>query len=280
MTTTSAAEAVIVRFEQISENSPNRLAILCLNRPETANAFDAAMIEAITSGLERIGTEKDIRALILCGQGKHFSSGADLAWMKASARLGMTENFRDAEKLTAMFEALENLPIPTIAVIQGAAFGGAVGLAACCDIAIAYESAKFCLSEVKLGIVPAVIYPYLARKIIPGQLKRLSLTARVFTGTEAKDFGLVQLTCTDATLHEVLRGELNGLLAAGPAAIERLKILQRRVLKEGNIQGEYTARCISVARIEPEAQSGFEAFFQKQLPPWLLELDEDWTFHA
>jgi methylglutaconyl-CoA hydratase len=280
MITPSTHDSVAMRFEQISENCPSRLAILSLNRPETANAFDARMIESITSCVERVGMEKDIRAFILCSRGKNFSAGADLTWMKASAGLGMNENFKDANKLMAMFEALSKLPIPTISIAQGAAFGGGVGLIACCDIAIAYETAKFCLSEVRLGILPAVIYPYLARKIIPGQLARLSLTARVFSGIEAKNIGLAQINCTAETITETLRGELNHLLAAGPSAIARLKILQQRVRQEGNSQGEYTARSISSARVEPEAQSGFEAFFQKSAPPWLLELDEDWTFDA
>ena len=280
MSPTSPGESVVLRFEQISADSPSRLAILRLSRPETANAFDAAMISSIAASLERVAKEKDIRALILYGQGKHFSAGADLAWMKTSASLGMPENLRDAEKLMAMFEALDNLAIPTIAIINGAAFGGAVGLAACCDIAIADESAKFCLSEVKLGILPAVIYPYLARKIDPGQLRRLSLTARIFSGSDALEFGLVQLTCNTENLDEVLRSEINGLLAAGPNAILLLKTLQRRVLKEGNTQGAYTAQCIASARVGSEAQSGFAAFFEKQTPPWFLKLEEDWTFNA
>lgn len=271
---------VDLRFESIASGSDATLAILSLNRPESANAFNAQVMESITSLLEQVRVAKGVRALVLSGRGKHFSAGADLAWMQASACLDYDENLRDAEKLTRMFEALATIPVPTIGLIQGAAFGGAVGLAACCDIVIAYETAKFCLSEVKLGILPAVIYPYLAKKINPGQLARLSLTARIFSGIVAKEIGLAQLICNEESMQAVLRDEINGLLAAGPGALERLKVLQGQVAQNGSAQGQYTARAIAEARIAAEAQSGFQAFFGKQLPPWFLELDKDWKFNA
>ena len=174
-------------FHNIDSN--NSIAILGLAREDSANAFNAEMMQEIVSNLDIVQKAENVRALVVHGKGKHFSAGADLGWMKKSAELSYDDNISDANNLTAMFEKLHNLPIPTVAVVCGAAFGGAVGLAACCDIVLCEKNSKICLSEVKLGLLPAVIFPYLAKRILPGQLKRLSLSARIFRGDEALLFG-------------------------------------------------------------------------------------------
>lgn len=273
------SKAVELRYKNIDGESKDLIAILTLNVPEKANAFSGEMLELITESLGKVSQKESIRALVVNGAGKHFSAGADLSWMKASAKLGYEENIEDAKKLTAMFEALYHFPLPTIALVKGATFGGAVGLVACCDITLADEKAKFCLSEVKLGLLPAVILPYLTRRMLPGALRRLSLTARVFSGLEAKEAALVDRTFESESELEVIRDELNHILAAGPCAIKSLKALHRTVEEKFRKQTSDTAEAIAKARIGDEAQGGLTAFFEKKSPKWVLKLSDEWTLY-
>ncbi|MCX6124494.1 MAG: enoyl-CoA hydratase-related protein, partial [Proteobacteria bacterium] len=179
-----------LEFHAVRDGSTDSLAILILNRPSHANSFSAQMMEEITFHLETVGRREDCRCLLITGAGKHVSGGADLSWMQASAKLSYNENIKDAARLTSMFESVYHLQMPTVAAIRGAVYGGALGLIACCDFAVAHDQARFCLSEAKLGLLPAVIMPYLARKMRLGQLRRHSLTGRIFSALEAQQFGL------------------------------------------------------------------------------------------
>jgi len=247
------------------------IARLRFNRPEQANAFSSQMMTEISHHLKHLKTRENLRALVISGEGKHFSAGADLAWMQASAKLGLAENTKDASKLKDMFESIVTLNTPKIGVTQGAAYGGAVGLLACCDFVIAHNDARFCLSEAKLGLLPAVIAPYLLRKMRYGALKRLALTSQVFTAQEALDIGLVEIVTDD--LEPRLYRELNALLACGPDAQIAINQLFESLRQMGFQQGQETVEAIAKARVSSEGQAGLASFFAKTEPPWLRRLD-------
>lgn len=260
------------------ENPGPKIGILLLDRPQAANAFSGEVLEAITAALRSASKDDQLRCLIISGRGKHFSAGADLAWMQASALLSHDENLGDAAKLTDMFEAVANFPRPTIAVVRGAAYGGAVGLIACCDITIAERNARFCLSEARLGLLPAVIMPYLARRMSPGTLRRAALTSRVLETGEALASGLIDLAVDGIDLDRTIRHEVSLLLQTGPDAQTAIKNLLVQVRAHNNVQGDYTAESIARARTGAEGQAGLKAFFTKSPPPWQIALCEDFQF--
>jgi methylglutaconyl-CoA hydratase len=253
------------------------VAVLSLARPDAANSFNAAVIAELVAHLKEIAAMKQVRAVVLRGKGKHFSAGADLAWMKASAALSFKDNVTDAKALIALFEALANLPQPTLAAVHGSAFGGAVGLTACCDIAIAADTARFALSEVKLGLMPAVIVPDLMRKMTPGGLRRLGLTGKIFSAAEAKEAGLVERVVPEAELAAAVKEELNLLLQGSPEAQAKLKTLLDQTQSDGLRQHPRTAEAIAGVRTGKSGQAGLAAFFDKKPPPWAKSLAADWS---
>ncbi|MBP9707396.1 MAG: enoyl-CoA hydratase/isomerase family protein [Oligoflexales bacterium] len=269
----------ILQFINLEIKNVNALhddcyAIVTINRPEAANALNAQVIAELSSALSQASTKKNLRFLLLKGNGKHFSAGADLEWMRASVQLEEAENVADAMKLLHLMEALNNFPVPTICLVRGAVYGGAVGIVACCDIAIADDSARFCLSEVKLGLLPAVILPYLARKLRRGQLRRLALTARVFSAQEAFNYGLVELVTSSQSINQALNQELNSLLSCSPEAQAKLKKLLQELSDDSLKQSENTAKTIAIARTSESAQLGIHAFINKQSMPWQKSIDE------
>ncbi len=247
----------------------DRIATLVINRHEAANSFSGELLVQLKKLLDEVQKDSTVRALLLQGSGKHFSAGADLHWMKQAAQLDYAGNVQEAEKLTAMFEALANLRVPTIAVAKGAAFGGAVGLIAACDYAVALDNARFCLSEVKIGLLPAVILPYLGRKMHPGALKRLALTARVFNAEDALSVGLVQAVTPADGIENLLHDELNLVLSASPEAQSASKTLYQTVEARSWAQGPETVEAIARTRASTMGQAGLSAFFQKIDPVWL-----------
>ncbi len=255
----------------LSEIDEHGRATLTLNRPEMHNAFDDTLISALTSELKRLEQDKNVRVVLLAARGKSFSSGADLNWMRRMADYSFEENLADAIELADLMKTLANLSKPTIAVVQGAAIGGGVGLVACCDIAVASEKVNFCLSEVKLGLIPAVISPYVAAAIGPRATQRYFLTAERFDATEAHRLGLV---------HEVVApDELNGrveqlsylLLQNGPYAMASVKALVAEValsyLDDDLIAD--TAERIAEIRASDEGREGLSAFLEKRKPNWI-----------
>jgi methylglutaconyl-CoA hydratase len=247
------------------------IATLTLNRPELHNAFDDGLIAALLAELRRLAADPRLRLLVLCASGKSFSAGADLGWMRRTADYSRQENLADALQLAELMRTLDSFPRPTLALVQGAAFGGGVGLVACCDIAIAAETASFCLSEVKLGLIPAVISPYVIAAIGLRQARRYVLSAERFDAHEARRFGLV---------HEVVpAGELAArgcelcaqLLRNGPEAMAAGKQLVAAVargpLDETLIRG--TALRIAAVRASAEGREGLAAFLEKRQPSWV-----------
>lgn len=247
-----------------------KIAHLTLNRPEQANAFSAQMMEEITQHAIHLSTLNDLRIVILSGSGKHFSAGADLAWMKQSAELSYEQNIEDAAKLRKMFESLVAIDCPKIAVVRGAVYGGALGLIACCDFAIADETSKFCLSEAKLGLVPAVIAPYLLRKMNPGQLRRMALTSRAFDVNDAKQFGLIEIISPD--LGDSLYEEVKSLLSCGPEAQRSINRLFDSLRLKNYAQCDDTVQTIAKARSGQEGQEGLKSFFAKNAAAWVRSI--------
>ncbi len=253
----------------------DEIAILSLNRPEVANAWNRELLLSLTHAVQEISTRASCRLLVIRGKGSHFSAGADLSWMQASAKLSFEENVQEAKLLTTLFESVAHCPFPVVGVTQGAAYGGAVGLLACCDYVLAETQSKFCLSEVRLGILPAVIMPYLARKIPAGHLRRLCLSGQVFSAQQAKKIGLVQITSAKETLETTLHKEIEALLRCSPQAQRSAKALLSHFLIPVYPQSEHTAQVIATARSSSDAQQGFAAFFAKQQSPWCCEVPED-----
>jgi methylglutaconyl-CoA hydratase len=247
------------------------IAHLVLNRPDRANAFNAEMIEQLEELASLAAHYDELSALVIKGEGKHFSAGADLSWMKNAIELSYDENLKDAARLARLMESVVNLPCPTLALVQGSTYGGGLGLIASCDFSIATSTAKFCLSEVKVGLLPAVILPYLGRKMPLGQLNRLAMTAEVFSAKEALEYGLVQVVCAQDKLKEQWHHHLQLLLQAGPQAQKRFKILLRQTRELGFKGSDKTVDAIALARTSPEAQAGIKAFLAKEAPPFACQ---------
>lgn len=227
-------------------------------RPERRNAFDAALIAELAGAFVDAGRA---RAVVLAGEGKSFCAGADIEWMRASAGLSYDENLRDANGLRRMLEAIDSCPAPVVARVQGHALGGALGLLACADVVIAEPGAVFAFSEVKLGIIPAVISPFALRRIGEGAARRYFLTGERFDAETALRIGLVHELAAD--LDEAVERVVAELLSAGPKAVRAAKKL---VLERPD--GPDTARRIAEQRTSPEGQEGLAAFLEGRPPGW------------
>lgn len=249
----------------------NGIAHVTINRPEKHNAFDDQIIKQMTQAFENIDLDNSIRVMVLASNGKSFSAGADLAWMKRMAKYSYEENLVDAKALATMLKALNNLSKPSIVKIQGAAFGGAVGLVSCCDIAIASTRASFCLSEVKIGLIPATISPYVVSAIGPRAARRLFITAERFSAQTAQSLNLVSEVCEHEQLDARLTQMLETICANSPAAITSAKQLVRDIngmpIDEALI--EDTSTRIAEIRTSPEGQEGLSAFLEKRTPSWV-----------
>ena len=243
---------------------------LRLNRPELHNAFDASLIAELTAALERVGNDPGVRVVVLEGAGTSFSAGADLNWMRGMAAASEAENRDDSLRLAKLMRTLDELPKPTIARVHGAAFGGGVGLVACCDIAIGVPEAKFGLTESKLGLLPAVISPYVIAAIGARQARRWFASAELFDGGEARRIGLLHDVVNPTALDTAVQRQVDLLLKAGPIASATAKSLVRRVAAGGN--GEQldaaNAGLIARLRVSPEGQEGISAFLEKRQPAW------------
>jgi methylglutaconyl-CoA hydratase len=231
---------------------------VAMGRPERRNAFDAALIEELASAFADVG---DARAVVLRGDGPSFSAGADVDWMRSSVELSYDENVADAMRLRALLDAIDGCPAPVVARVQGHALGGGCGLVACCDVAIAEPSAQFAFSEVKLGIVPAVISPFALAKIGSGAARRFFVTGERFSADVALRIGLVQEVADD--LDAAVDRVVAELLGAGPSATRAAKELARAPLS-----AEETAERIAAHRTSAEGQEGLRAFLEKRRPGW------------
>ena len=245
----------------------NGVSTLVLNRPKVHNAFDEVMIREMRQSLEYLEQDENTRIVLLRAEGRSFSAGADLNWMKRAASFSEDENYADAMALADLLSALDNLSKPTIAYVQGPAFGGGVGLLSCCDIVAAVETAVFALSEVKLGLVPAVISPYVVRAIGPRAARRYFQSAERFDTREAHRIGLVhEIVMSDAGLETII----DSLLTGGPNAQRISKKLVSSVENSPVSQSvlEHTARTIASVRVSEEGQEGLHAFLEKRRSNW------------
>jgi methylglutaconyl-CoA hydratase len=247
------------------------VARLELARPDVHNAFNEVLIAELTRALSALDSDADVRAVVLSGQGRSFCAGADLHWMKRMAGHGRAENLADARSLATMLETLYRMGKPTLARVHGPAYGGGVGLAACSDIVVAAPEATFALSEVKLGLIPATIGPYVVEAIGARQARRYFLTAERFGASEALRIGLVHEVVPQDDLDRRLDELLAMLRAAGPRAQGEAKALIRSIAHRpiGDDVIEGTALRIAAVRSSPEAKEGVAAFLDKREPAWL-----------
>lgn len=250
---------------------PRGVASLVLNRPEVHNAFDDLMIAELIAQLDSLAADNQVKVLVLKSNGKNFSAGADLNWMRSMAKKDYQQNLDDAAGLASLMHKLDTFPKPTLVLVQGAAFGGAVGLVACCDIALAEENASFCLSEVKIGLIPAVISPYVMRALGERQSRRYFLTAERFNASTAATLGLVHQVVSNDTLENQAEPLVQALLQNSPAAVSAAKNLLQQIYNK-NINNEviaHTTQAIAEIRVSAEGQEGLSAFLEKRKPNWL-----------
>ncbi|MBD6990514.1 gamma-carboxygeranoyl-CoA hydratase [Vibrio parahaemolyticus] len=245
------------------EKDSNGVAWLSLNRPEKHNAFDDELIASLIETLEQLEQDDSLRALVLTAQGKHFSAGADLGWMQSMATKTESENLQDAQQLAMLLHKLDTFSKPTIAMVHGAAFGGALGLICCCDIAIGTPESRFCLSEVKLGLLPATIGPYVIRAIGQRQSRRYFLTAELIDAETALSMNILHQI--DSQPREAVNRTIDHLLNNGPQAMQAVKTLCLRCDNQPIDHSliEYTSQAIATARVSSEGQEGLSAFFGK-----------------
>jgi methylglutaconyl-CoA hydratase len=246
------------------------LARITLNRPQRRNAFDAGMVEALYSTFETLGADPSVRAILLAGAGSVFCAGADLRWVGPDRTVSVTEARQDAELLLRMFRSIDECPCPVIGRIQGSAYGGGIGLIAVCDVAVAGADATFAFSEVRLGLVPAVIAPFLLRKTGDSFMRRYGLTGEPFSAAAARGAGLIHEVVEPAALDHRVHELAGAVLRLAPQAVRNTKALFRRMRDlsadeqakagvEGNVQ----------ARLSVEAQEGLRAFRERREPVWV-----------
>jgi methylglutaconyl-CoA hydratase len=246
------------------------VARVTLDRPEIRNAFDDALIAALTSALRELDADDSVRAVVLAGNGPAFCAGADLNWMKRMATYGYEQNLADARALAEMLRTLDRMAKPTLARVHGPAFAGGVGLVAACDIAIGVPEAKFCLSEAKLGLSPATISPYVVRAMGERMARRYFLTAEVFDAAEAYRLGLLSGISPSEKLDGEIDGILKHLTQGGPRALSKIKDLISTVASGAvdNSMIEDTAKRIAEIRVSPEGREGIASFLEKRKPSW------------
>jgi methylglutaconyl-CoA hydratase len=246
------------------------VARLRLDRPQLHNAFDAALIAALTDALALLGADPQVRVVVLEGAGASFSAGADLNWMRGMAAASEADNRDDALALAGLLRTLDALPKPTIARVHGAAFGGGVGLVAACDIAIGVPEAKFGLTESRLGLLPAVISPYVIAAIGARQARRWFATAEIFDAGEARRIGLLHEVVDAAALDTAVQRQIDLLLKAGPIAAASAKALVRDVVAgtDATAIDRANAALIARLRVSAEGQEGIGAFLEKRKPAW------------
>jgi len=246
------------------------VARVTLDRPQIRNAFDDALISALTSALRELDADESVRAVVLAGNGPAFCAGGDLNWMKRMAGYGYGENLQDAQALADLMKTLDRMRKPTIARVHGPAYAGGVGLVAACDIAIGVPEAKFCLSEAKLGLSPATISPYVVRAMGERMARRYFLTAEVFDAAEAQRIGLLTAVSPSEKLDGEIEEILQHLMQSGPQALVKIKELIRAVAS-GPVDDAMiadTAKRIAEIRVSPEGREGVASFLEKRKPSW------------
>src|SRR5262245_42446440 len=247
---------------------------LTLNRPEVRNALNDEVIAELSAWATMTREDRSLRVVVLAGAGKMFSAGADVNWMAKTVTYTQTENLADATKLSEMFASLDTLPVPLIGRIHGAALGGGAGLAAVCDVVVASDETQFGFTEVKLGILPAVISPFAIAKIGRSAARELFLTGARFSAARGREIGLVHAVVAAADLDRAVEGYVKEFLSAGPDAIAAAKSLIPQVAGRPLTEaGPITAQAIAARRVATEGQEGLNAFLEKRPPRWIHTRD-------
>jgi methylglutaconyl-CoA hydratase len=258
-------------FSTIKIENKNSVATISLNRPDIRNAFNEVMISELITCFESLQQSEDIRVIVLRGNGNSFCAGADLNWMRDVAKYSHEENYRESLQLSKCFYSIYSSPKPTIAIVHGAAIGGANGLLAACDMAYCDHETVFSLSEVKIGIVPACISPYVIKRVGEYGARELMLTGRRIKGQEAQSFGLVNKSLPENELDIHVNGVIELLLSSGPKAVSQCKVLIDKVSNQISLDEAltYTAKMIADIRASEEGQEGMAAFLGKRSPNWI-----------
>jgi len=251
----------------------NKIATVTLSRPEVHNAFNDEMIKELTEAFLELGKNKNVRVIILAGEGKSFCAGGDLNWMKKAIDYTDEENVEDSRKLAKMFRTINECPKPVIARIHGTAIGGGVGLVSVCDISCAVSTAKFSLSEVRIGLIPAVISPFVMGKIILGEARRYFLSSERFDASEARRIGLIsEVALSEEEMDEKISEWTEAILSGGPEAISACKKMIRDISFLNLDKAlELSSKELAERRASKEGQEGIKAFFEKRKPNWLNE---------
>jgi methylglutaconyl-CoA hydratase len=256
-------------MSSLSITEDGAVARVTLNRPQVRNAFNDEVVAELWTWAGSLASKPHVRVAVLAGAGATFCAGADVAWMSRMLHYSAEENVRDAAAMAAMFEALDTLPVPLIGRVQGAALGGGAGLAAVCDIVVAEDGASFGFTEVRLGILPAVISPFAVAKIGPSAARELFLTGARFDAPRARELGLVHAVVPPTLLDTTVDRYVHDVLLGAPAAIARAKALIPRVAGRAATEvTDLTAREIAEQRVSPEGQEGLKAFLEKRKPSW------------
>jgi methylglutaconyl-CoA hydratase len=249
----------------VERSHQDKIAIVTMRRPEVHNAFNTQLIQDLHTAFTELSTDTQLHAVILTGDGPSFSAGADLNMMKASATFTQEQNLNDALRLADVFDAINSFPCPVVARVNGTAMGGGLGLLAACDIVIAVEGARLVFSEVKLGIAPAIISPYVVRKIGETHARMLFVTGERFSAARAKEIGLVHIVTTPEELDAAVEKTVRELLSSGPQAIRACKALALNVgHMDHDTVRQYTAETIATLRVSTEAQERLRAFLEKR----------------
>ncbi len=262
-------------YKTILFEKGERKARLILNKPQVHNAFNSTMISEMLDVFKRIKKDSSVRVIVLTGEGKSFCAGADLNWMKEIINYSYDQNLKESLEIAELLYTIYSLPKPTIARVNGAAIGGGVGFLSACDIVVASDKAQFGLSEVKIGLIPAAISPYVVRRIGESKAREYFLTGERISAERAEKIGLVNHAVPSEKLDHEIDKTVNRLLSSGPHAIAKCKQLLFKVpqisLKEAQ---EFTARMIADLRISDEGQEGMTAFLEKRKPDWVLNRKE------
>lgn len=261
-----------MNYSTLTYTRTDAVANVFFNRPEIHNAFNAKVITEMLDVFEKIGNDHSIRVVVLSGTGKSFCAGADLNWMRGVVSQSFEQNLAEANSLARLFYTIYTLRQPVIARVNGAAIGGGTGFVAVCDFAIAAESAKFSFSEVKIGVVPACIGPYVVKKIGEGRARELFITGERMGAQRAHEVSLVNKVVPDDQLDSAVSEYLNAILSSGPEAVAMAKKLVSAVpIMTPEQFMPFTAEMIARLRISPEGQEGMDAFLNKRTPNWVKE---------
>jgi methylglutaconyl-CoA hydratase len=256
-------------FRYLDVRRDDGVEFVTLNRPEVRNAFNEGTITELTWWADSVGRDAAVRAVVLAGHGPVFCAGADLEWMRRMATFSQQQNLDDASDMARMFLTLDRLPMPVIGRVHGAAMGGGVGLAAICDIVVAAEDAQFGLTEVRLGLIPAVIAPFVIARIGRSAARELFLTGARFPAARARELGLVHAVVPESDLDAAVRSYLDDILAGAPGAVRAAKHLIAECCRRSTTEAATVcAEAIAERRASAEGQEGIKAFLEKRKPRW------------